>query len=76
MSKRQNTKTSKRKRKKQKATNEDINGGTNHFLSLNLSKILTSISWAKRKAVPDAIAILIEIKSEKFVEKKKCKKNT
>ena len=39
------------------------------FFFLNLSNICTSSSWAERKAIPEPKAILIEIKSEKFVEK-------
>ena len=50
--------------------NEDVSGATNHFFLLKLSKIWTSKSWAVRKATPDPIAILIDIKSEKFVENK------
>ena len=38
------------------------------LLFLNLSKIFTSINCATRKAVPDPMAILIDIRSEKFVE--------
>ena len=45
-------------------TNDDVKGAANQILYLSLSKILTSISCATRKAVPDPIAILIEIKSE------------
>ena len=44
--------------------NDDIKGAANQIFFLSLSKILTSISCATRKAVPDPIAILIEIKSE------------
>ena len=47
---------------------DEINGAANHILFLSLSKILTSISWAIMNAVPEPIAILTEIKSEKFVE--------
>ena len=42
---------------------------TNHFFLLSLSKICTSSNCATKKAVPEPKAILIEIKSEKFVEK-------
>ena len=49
---------------------EDVKGATYHFLFLSKWKILTSINCAIKNAVPDPIAILIEIKSEKFVEKK------
>ena len=55
-------------------TKDDINGATYHFFCLNLSNICTSNSWATINAVPDPIAILIEIKSEKFVEKKNVNK--
>ena len=50
-------------------TKDEVRGAINHCLFLSLSKICTSISCAVIKAVPDPIAILIEIKSEKFVEK-------
>ena len=43
------------------------------FFFLSLSKICTSNNCATIKAIPDPIAILIEIKSEKFVEKKSVK---
>ncbi len=49
---------------------EDVNGATNHFLSLRWSKICTSNNWAIINAVPDPIAILTEIKSVKLVENK------
>ena len=39
-----------------------------------MSKIFTSNNWATRNAVPDPIAILIEIRSSKFVEKYKVNK--
>ena len=45
-------------------TNDDVKGAANQILYLSLSKILTSISCATINAVPDPIAILIEIKSE------------
>jgi len=45
-------------------TNDDVKGAANQIFFLNLSKILTSISCATRNAVPEPIAILIEIKSE------------
>ena len=45
--------------------NEEVRGATNHFFFLNLSKIWTSSNWAIKKAVPDPIAILNEIKSVK-----------
>ena len=47
---------------------EDVRGATNHFFFLNWSNIWTSKSWAIINAVPDPIAILIEIRSVKFVE--------
>ena len=47
---------------------EDIRGATNHFFCLNWSNIWTSKSWAIINAVPDPIAIRIEIRSVKFVE--------
>ncbi len=50
-------------------TKEDVKGAINHFFFLSLSKICTSINCAVIKAVPEPIAIRIEIKSEKFVEK-------
>ena len=50
---------------------EDAKGGINQFLCLSLSNTKTSILCETIKAVPDPIAILIEIKSEKFVEKNK-----
>ena len=49
---------------------DDTKGGMNQFLSLSLSNTKTSILCETKNAVPDPIAILIEIKSEKFVEKK------
>ena len=54
-------------------TKEEVIGATNHFFFLNFSKICTSTNWATKKAVPEPIAILIEIKSTKFVEKKSVK---
>ena len=47
--------------------NEDVKGAANQILFLSLSKICTSTNWAIKNAVPDPIATLIEIKSEKFV---------
>ena len=44
--------------------NDEVNGAINHIFFLNLSKICTSINCATKNAVPDPIAILIEIKSE------------
>ena len=55
------------------ANMEDVNGAMYHFFFLNMSKICTSSNWAEIKAIPDPIAILIEIKSEKFVEKNNVK---
>ena len=52
---------------------EELNGATYQLFSLSLSNICTSKSWAKIKAVPEPIAILTEIRSEKFVEKKRVK---
>ena len=43
---------------------EDVRGAIYHFFFLNLSKIFTSINCAIKKAIPEPIAILIEIKSE------------
>ena len=48
---------------------EDNKGATYQTFFLNLSKILTSINWATKKAIPEPNAILIDIKSEKLVEK-------
>ena len=48
---------------------EDVNGAMYHFLFLSLSKTWTSKSCATKNAIPDPIAILIEIRSLKFVEK-------
>ena len=48
---------------------EDASGATNHIFFLNLSKTCTSRSCATKNAVPEPIAILIEIRSLKFVEK-------
>ena len=53
--------------------NDDVNGATNHFFLLNWSKICTSNSCATKNAVPEPIAILIEIKSSKLVEKNNVK---
>ncbi len=50
-------------------------GAKNQILFLSLSNIWISNSCAVKKAVPEPIAILIEIKSEKFVEKNKVKDN-
>ena len=52
---------------------EDINGAMYHLFSLNWSKICTSNNWATKKAVPDPIAILTEIKSAKLVENNRVK---
>ena len=53
---------------------DDVNGAIYHFFFLNISKICTSSNWAEIKAMQDQIEILIEIKSEKFVEKNNVKK--
>mgnify|MGYP006128492901 FL=1 len=47
---------------------DEIIGATNQILFLSLWKISTSINWAIKKAVPDPMAILIDITSWKFVE--------
>ena len=52
---------------------DDVKGAANQILFLSLSKIWTSINWEIRNAVPDPIAIRIDINSEKFVEKSKVK---
>ena len=49
-------------------TIEEVSGAINHFFFLNLSKTCTSINCAIKKAVPEPIAILIDIKSAKSVE--------
>ena len=51
---------------------EDASGGTNQYLFLSLSNTKTSILCETINAIPEPMAILIEIRSEKFVEKKKC----
>ena len=56
--------------------NEEVKGATNHFFFLNLSKICTSNNCATIKAVPDPMAILIEIKSAKLVENKSVNTNS
>jgi len=50
---------------------EDISGATYQIFFLNLSKIWTSSNCATKKAEPEPIAILIDIRSVKFVEKNK-----
>ena len=55
---------------------EDVNGATNHAFFLKLSKTWTSKSCATKNAVPEPIAILMEIKSLKFVEKNRVNANT
>ena len=51
---------------------DDKNGGINHNLwSLNLLKIFASSNWAIKKAVPDPITILSEIKLNSLTEKNK-----
>ena len=52
---------------------DEVSGAINQFFFLSLSKIWTSNNWATKKAVPEPIAILIEIKSAKFVENKRVK---
>ena len=52
---------------------EETNGATNQTLSLNLSNTCTSNNCAVKKAMPDPIAILLDIKFEKSVEKYKVK---
>ena len=52
---------------------EEVIGATNHFFFLNLSKIWTSSNWATRKADPEPMAILTEIKSAKCDENKSVK---
>ena len=52
---------------------DEVNGAINHFFFLNLSKTCTSKSWATKNADPDPIAILIDIKSSKLVEKNNVK---
>ena len=49
---------------------DDVRGAINHSFFFNWSKIFTSNNCATINAVPDPIAILTEIKSVKFVEKK------
>ena len=43
---------------------DDVKGAANQILFLSLSKIWTSINWEIRNAVPDPIAIRIDINSE------------
>ena len=50
---------------------EDIIGATYQIFFLNLSKIWTSSNWATIKAEPEPIAILIDIRSAKFVDTNK-----
>ena len=54
-------------------TKEDVSGATNQVFFLSLSKIWTSNNCATKKAVPDPMAILIDIKSVKLVEDKSVK---
>ena len=49
--------------------NEDASGAINHVLLLKISKTCTSNNCANKKAVPDPTAILMDIRSSKFVEK-------
>ena len=50
---------------------DETRGAANHIFFLKWSKICTSKFCATKKATPEPIATLIEIKSEKFVEKNK-----
>ena len=52
---------------------DDPRGAINHCFFLNLSKTWTSSNWANKNAVPEPIAILIDIKSSKLVENKRVK---
>ena len=52
---------------------EEVSGAINQSFFLSLSKIWTSSNWATKKADPEPMAILTEIKSEKFVENKSVK---
>ena len=52
---------------------DEVSGAIYHCFLLNMSKICTSSNWADINAMPDPTAILIEIKSEKFVEKNNVK---
>jgi len=54
-------------------TSDETKGATNQTFFLNLSNTWTSSSCAIKNAVPDAIAILFDIKFEKSVEKYKVK---
>ena len=47
---------------------DEVSGAINQLFFLNLSNIWTSKFWATKNAIPEPRAILIEIKSEKFVE--------
>ena len=53
---------------------DEVIGATNQALFLSRWKISMSTNCATRKAVPDPIAILIEITSSKFVETKRVNK--
>ena len=50
---------------------EDASGAIYQLFFLSLSKIWTSSNCATKKAEPEPIAILTDIKSAKFVEKNK-----
>ena len=52
---------------------EEVSGAINQSFFLSLSKTWTSNNWATKKATPEPMAILIEIKSAKFVENKRVK---
>ena len=47
--------------------NEEVSGAINQSFFLKLSKIWTSSNWATKNAVPEPIAILIDIRSPKLV---------
>ena len=51
-------------------TIDETSGGINHLSCLNLSKIFISNNCATKKATPDAVAILIDIKFNACNEKK------
>ena len=49
---------------------DEVRGAMNQLFFLRLSNICTSKFWETKNAIPEPIAILIEIMSEKFVETK------
>ena len=55
------------------AAADEVSGAIYHCFLLKMSKICTSSNWDDINAIPDPIAIRIEIKSEKFVEKNNVK---